>query len=100
MTILKSPWWFFPALPLGGALALLIGLSAAFIRDEIRDHLGHSVYGAQAMVWLSPIIALTGIAVFAWRRGAYGWATGLTLGGAILLLVIASLPPLQGGMIG
>jgi len=99
MRILKPWWWFFPALPLGGTLALGIGSFAAYMRDWMEREMGHSAYGAQTMVWLLPVVILFSVAIFAWRRGWRGLATGSVVGGAILLLLLFSLPG-GGGMIG
>jgi len=99
MKILKPWWWFFPALPLGASLALCIGSFAAYMRDWTRDEMGHPASGAQTMVWLLPMVTLSGVAIFAWRRSWRRLAIGLVVGGAILLRLLFSLPG-GGGMIG
>lgn len=50
MKMLQPWWWFFPALPVGGSLALCIGSFAAYMRDWTRDETGHPVSGAQTMI--------------------------------------------------
>lgn len=99
MKILKSWWWFFPALLLGGSLALCIASFAADMRDWAEREMGHPASAAQTMVWLLPMIVLSGGAMFAGRRSWHGLAAGLVLGGAILLMLLFSLPG-GGGMIG
>jgi len=52
------------------------------------------------MIWLLPIVILSSLAIIAWIRGLRGLATGLVVGGAILLRLLYAMPPLGGGMIG
>lgn len=101
MKILQPWWWFFPALPLGGSLALCIGSFAAYMRGWTRDEMGHPASGAQTTIWLLPIVVLSSVAIFAWIRGWRGLAIGLVVGGAILLMLVYAMPPLGGAtMIG